>query len=276
MKIFAFTLCCFIALAALFTGCKPMPNDGVPFYMAIDSAVVLDNNNQPTLSHGITDVWVEAGADNVGAFELPARFPVLQEGAVPFVLSAGVWLSGQQNYRVIYPFYNIDTVTINAEREGSYSYSAKFKYKDGLTFKINGDFEANSEFEGITPSSDSVKYGTACGVISVTAIDSAKTGASIDSFDLPEGREIWLEFDYKGQVPFYVGYLGKLATGGTVRSPTLFLNPRSEWRKVYLKLTDAVLSVRADTYKIYFEALRPYGTNGGSVYIDNVKLIYFP
>lgn len=254
-----------------------MPNDGIPFYMKIDSVRVLDNNNLPTLSHNITDVWVEAGADNLGAYELPANFPVLQEGSVPFVISAGVWLSGQQSYRMIYPFYDIDTVTIQAEREGQYSHIATFKYKPGLTFDINGDFEANSEFDGISPVSDSVvKYGTACGVISVDAIDSANLGFSIDSFDLPEGREIWLEFDYRCAVPFYVGYFGLLESGATVQVPSLFVNPRAEWRKVYLKLSESIAGTRASYYKIYFEALRPVGTNGGNVYIDNVRLVYYP
>lgn len=277
MRIFAFTLCCLIALATLFSGCKPMPNDGIPFYMKIDSVIVLDDNNQPAISQNVTDVWVEAGADNLGAYEMPARFPVLQEGTVPFVLSAGVWMSGQQNYRMVYPFYDIDTFTINAEREGDYSHVARFKYKPGLTYKINGDFETNSEFQDIDPiSNDSVKYGTACGVLTVTALDSVDLGYTIDSFDLPEGHEIWLEFDYKTSVPFYVGFFGLMSTGETVKTPALFVNPRYEWRKVYLKLTEPINETRASVYKIYFEALRPVNTNGGNAYIDNVKLVYYP
>jgi hypothetical protein len=34
-------------------------------------------------------------------------------------------------------------------------------------------------------------------------------------------------------------------------------------------------STQANYYKIYFEAVKPTTTNGGSVYIDNVKLVYF-
>lgn len=276
MRILIITFFCLAIVAGLFTGCKRMPNDGIPFYMKIDSVRVLDNNNLPTLSHSITDVWVEAGADNIGAFEIPARFPVLQEGSVPFVISAGVWLSGQQSYRMIYPFYDIDTVTIQAEREGEYSHIATFKYKAGLHFDINGDFEANSEFDGIAPNSDSVKYGTACGVISVDAIDSSNIGYTIDSFDLPEGREIWLEFDYKTQVPFNVGYYGLLESGATVQVPSLTILPRSEWRKVYLQLSTSIANTRAEYYKIYFEAGTPTGTNGGKMYVDNVRLVYYP
>lgn len=277
MRIFAFTFCCLLAVAVAFTGCKRMPNDGIPFYMKIDSVVLLDNNNDPTtLSHNITDVWVEAGADNLGAYELPCEFPVLQEGPVNFVISAGVWMSGQQGYRMIYPFYDIDTMVLNAEREGRYSHIAKFKYKPGLTFNINGDFETNSEFDGMSPiSNDSVKYGTSCGIITVDNIDSTKLAYTIDSFDLPSGREVWLEFDFKSTVPFYVGYFGLMPTGGTSKTDALALNPRYDWRKVYLKLSELLASTQANYYKIYFEAVKPTTTNGGSVYIDNVKLVYF-
>ena len=260
----------------MFGGCKPMPNDGIPFYMSIDSVVVYDENNLPTESQAVTDIWAEAGPSTLGAFELPCRFPVLQEGEVPFVLSAGVWMSGQQSVRETYPFYDIDTFTINAEREGSYSHIARFKYKPGLTFKINGNFETNSEFDGIDPiSNDSVKYGTACGILSVDAIDSIQLGYSIDSFDLPEGREIWLEFDYKSVVPMYVGYFGLMATGETVKNPSLLLVPKADWRKIYLKLSESLNNTRASYYKIYFEAGTTTGTSGGNAYIDNVKLVYF-
>lgn len=276
MRIFLLSFCCLAVLATSFWGCKRMPNDGIPFYMKIDSVVLLDNNNQATLTHNITDVWVEAGADNLGAYELPCDFPVLQEGPVNFVISAGVWMSGQQAYRMIYPFYDIDTVTINAERDGRYSHIAKFKYKPGLTFKINGDFETNSEFDGMSPiSNDSVAYGTSCGSLTVDLTDSTKLAYTIDSFDLPNGREVWLEFDFKGTVPFYVGYFGLMPTGGTSKTDAIYLNPRYTWRKVYLKLSELLASTQADYYKIYFEAVKPTGVSGGSIYVDNVKLVYY-
>ena len=92
-----------------------MPNDGIPFYLRIDSVSVVGSTNH------ITDVWVEANADNIGAYELPCNFPVLQENQVRFVLLPGIMESGQSIVRVTYPFYESDTFTLTAARGETYA-----------------------------------------------------------------------------------------------------------------------------------------------------------
>jgi hypothetical protein len=274
MKILTFTLCCLIAITATFSGCKPMPNDGVPFYLRIDSAIVVAGDTIGTNTSKITDVWAEANADNLGAYELPINFPVLQQNDVRMVLSAGIWGSGQQGYRVNYPFYTTDTFTINnAEPGQQYSHIAKFEYIKGTVFTFTEDFKFGNIFDGLTLEYDSSTNHQTCGTVSVDAVDSNKEAHTINFYDLPEGQEIWLELDYKAEVPFYVGFYGKFGTEVS-QYPVLFLNTKATWNKVYIKLSEAVGSTRADTYSIYVEALRPFGSSGGKVYIDNIKLVH--
>ncbi len=247
-----------------------MPNEGIPFYLKIDSVSVEGNQ-----SHQITDVWVEAGAENLGAYELPGNFPVLQEGKVSFTVNAGIKESGQSNLRVNYPFYLSDTFTLSATRGEKYSHKPVFKYRNGTVFATQENFEAGSSFNtNMALAGDSnVRYGSRCGVITATT-DSSKEAVQLANYDLPGGQEIWLEVDYKCEVPFYIGFYGFIA-GTAIRAPVLFLTATPAWNKVYVKLSSMIAQADADSYSIYFEALRPYGSSGGSVYIDNVKVVHF-
>lgn len=248
-----------------------MPNDGVPFYLKVDSVEVKDLNGA-NYNHGIRDVWVEADASNLGAYELPANFPVLKEGSVRFVVSAGVEQSGQSGFRVIYPFYNTDTFTLKADPAQQYSRNPSFKYIDGCEFKFVDDFNTGSIFTGFQQELDTL-HNNYCATLTVTATDSNEMATTIDAIDLPEGQEIWLEFDYKCAMPFYVGYYGE--GGGTVlQIPVVFVNAQSTWNHMYVKLSEPIAATDAPTYRIYFEALRVFGTDGGKVYIDNVRLVH--
>ena len=248
-----------------------MPNDGVPFYLKVDSVRVMDTNGQ-YMAHSIGDIWIEANADNVGAYGLPCSAPVLQQGAVRFALSAGIKESGQSGVRVIYPFLTTDTFTLNARTDTIYTVTPVFKYIEAATFAINESFNASNDFDG-----DSIIYldaGNRCASISINSTDSNVIMIDRTARDLPEGQEIWLEFDYKCDVPFFTGFYG-YKDGQTARVDVLFLNANTAWNHGYIKLSNIVGGVRADTYKIFFEALRPYGTTSGTVYIDNVKLVHF-
>lgn len=249
-----------------------MPNGGVPFYFKVDSVKVKDNLDQ-YMAHNVSDIWIEANTDNVGAFGLPCKAPVLQQGPVRFVLSAGVKESGQSGIRVIYPFYTSDTFTLNANTDTIYTRTPEFKYIEGALFSVNEDFNFTDRFQN--HDLFSLGNNNRCATISVNSVDSNKVMLQIDSVDLPEGQEIWLEFDYKGDVPCYTGFYGLDANATLVQAPVLFLNAKADWNHSYVKLSNYIGQVRAPFYKIYFEALRPYGTPSGTVYIDNVKLVHF-
>jgi len=250
-----------------------MPNDGIPFYLKIDSVSVTGSTNR------ITDVWVEANADNIGAYELPCNFPVLQENQVRFVLLPGIMESGQSTVRVTYPFYESDTFTLTATRGETYSHVSVFKYRAGTQFALDESFEVGNGFNGLAKvdeaSDTNVVYGNNCGRLLVTAVDSSEEAVQLDTMPLLLGGEAWLEVDYRCDVPFYVGIYGNYTTSARVRLPYIFLSAKAEWNKVYIKLNDAVSYLRADNYSIYFEALRPFGSNGGAVHIDNVRVVHF-
>ncbi len=248
-----------------------MPNGGVPFYMRMDSATV---NSASLGDNGITDVWVEVNKDNIGAYELPCNYPVLAEqGTVRFVVSAGIYESGQGGVRVQYPFFEPDTFSISATAPNQYVHHPAFKYKPAAFFAAEENFEAGNGFD----TNMEKVYGTSnfYGQLTVNATDSSMEAVYTTKKALPAGQEIWLEFDYKAEVPFYSGFYATYGSTNVVKYPILFVTPKNSWSKMYLKLSNYVGTVRADSYNVYFEALRPYTTAGGNVYIDNVKLVHF-
>ncbi len=252
-----------------------MPNDGVPFYLKIDNVSVSGGNTQ-----NITDVWVQANSTNLGAYELPCNFPVLEQNAVHFTVSAGVWQSGQSDTRVTYPFYLPDTFTINATPGLKYSRALQFKYVPAALFSFNEDFENGTDYSNM-PQSASLdtnnQYGNHCGVITVNSVDSnvVATQVNAQAFSITQGSEVWLEVDYKCTVPFWIGF-NSIYSNETNPYEVLLLLPRTNWSKVYIKLTDLMGQAHADKYTLFFNAIKPVGYDGGgNVYLDNIKVVHF-
>lgn len=254
-----------------------MPNGGIPFYLQVDSVKVLTNyNTQGASTHNISDIWVEANSSNLGVYEYPVQFPVLLDGSVSLLINAGIKESGQSNIRVFYPFYLPDTVTLNVQTGETYSYTPKFRYKPATRFKIKEDFENSNEFDGISVVTDSnVLFGNRCAAISISPSDSTKEAIGQNYLDLPEGQEIWVELDYKSEVPFWVGMYYKFGSNTPSFFEKMLVTPKSQWSKIYIKLSNEVGTIAADRYSLFFRPALVEGSTGGTLYLDNVKLTTF-
>jgi hypothetical protein len=78
-------------------GCNAInPAEKVPTYIQIDSVQVLNMvpAKHGSVSHKITDVWVYYNLQLLGAFELPAKIPVLADGKGQLQVVAGIWDNG--------------------------------------------------------------------------------------------------------------------------------------------------------------------------------------
>jgi len=147
------------------------------------------------------------------------------------------------------------------------------------------DFEFTNDYDSITYCTNPsiVKYGRRCGQLTVSPTDSTVLATQINQnppWDYPTGQEIWLELDYMAQVPFWIGFNGYYVAGGAITSvdqeQVLFTLPQPQWTHIYVKLSEIMAQVNANYYRVTFQALCPTGTAGGSVYLDNIKMVYFP
>ena len=283
---FTITLSLFLIACFFISSCNKGPTGGIPFYLRMDTAVVTAPLHVSASSNtqAIQDVWVEDGANNMGAYELPCNFPVLDKDSVRFVINPGVWQSSESTNPVIYPLMNPDVFTLYAVSGSQYRHVPTFTYKGAASVLFNEDFELGMDYNSsMTRFRDSAKYGNYCGKITVGPTDSSVVAVqqhasqgtgSICPYALVPGQEIWVELDYKSDVPFWTGIIANFSSGSTQTIPVLFLLPTQTWTKEYIKLTATVGQADANTFNLYFEADNPSGFGGGSVYLDNIRLIH--
>ena len=70
-----------IFLLLLINSCKLItPDESIPSYILIDKIAYKSNISGDNNSQNITDAWVYVDDQLIGAFELPAKFPVLITG----------------------------------------------------------------------------------------------------------------------------------------------------------------------------------------------------
>jgi len=90
------------------------PEEDVPSYIEVPAfKVTSDYATQGTNSSKVTDVWVYAGGEYIGTYELPARFPVLLSGSREITFGAGIMANGIASTREAFPFYRFSTVTVD-------------------------------------------------------------------------------------------------------------------------------------------------------------------
>jgi hypothetical protein len=96
VSIFKITLLLFLFIPLLFSCNKFDGDQTIPSYIHIDKITVVDNPtlNEGSLSNKITDAWVYVDEELIGAFELPATFPVLKKGKHKISIHPGIKLNG--------------------------------------------------------------------------------------------------------------------------------------------------------------------------------------
>jgi hypothetical protein len=260
-----------IVLLLSIDACK-MPNDGYPVYMRIDTVALVTSPSEGWNTHNITDVWVEANADNLGVYEYPVEFPVLQENQIRFLFQAGVKANGFTSARVVYPFYAADTLTVDAKRLDKLNYKPTFRYRQGVNFVFNEDFEFGNQFSVFMDkaSDGDVAYGNSSGKLQLGVSQTSKETQMASGVIIQGGGEVWAEFDYKSDASFEVGIYA-----GVDRYSKVVLFPKQTWSKLYLNLSQEVGYNSGSQFNLFFNLVKPDGATTANVWIDNVKILKF-
>jgi hypothetical protein len=287
-----------IALIFL-VGCDKFEGDQtIPSYLKIDSVGFTTNNGiQGTDNQNFVDAWIYVDDDIVGGFEMPFTIPVLSEGKHKLEIVPGVILNGISSTRAPYPVvqpiilndfnFVIDSV-VSSFRSTSYLSNAEFRWME--------DFEDASLAILKSPNSDTGIYRTspagAPGAFideyseysGVSYIDSSRphlqlvsTDGNGEGFVFDRGDYVFLEMNYRTNLPLVVGVYVELLDNTIEERQFLIINPSDDWKKIYVNFTPIVYeTVDAVNYKIYLEAQWvDIGTNG-MIMLDNIKLITRP
>ncbi len=255
---------------------KKLPNNGIPYYLVIDSTSVLANSiTQGSSSSKIDEIWVEMGSQNLGVYELPARIPVLAEpGNYTVTITAGIKNKGISSQRIKYPFYQSENFSVTLGNNQDITLSPIFKYFDVTQFIIKENFETSNNFgSNMSVVSDAnVFEGSNSGLMIAPPLGAieAKTNTVI----IPKGSVVYIEMDYKSNIGFRVGY-EYTVSGATQRLTQVTVNPKDTWSKMYIELTGDLSRSQSDIFSFFLNTDNGDSTTSGEVYIDNFKVIYY-
>lgn len=284
---------CFAALIGLIFSlfsCKDQPEQ-IPAYIQLAPFEV--NAPGGIGWQKLPFAWVYINGNPVGAYSPNAVFPVLAEGEVDVVAFPGVSANGIESTPDVYPFllrYDgkatlVPGQTTLVSPETTYDPGAKSAW--GTRGELDGAtivFE-NLDQDGITSLVFDAN-GAFSGRSARMAVDTAHTVMAVATewvTDLPTtgNREIWLEMNYRNDVPFEFYLFGRDANGDAVSQPIYQYQPKSDWNKIYFQLTPFVADLNKQDYRIGFHLELPrdaYGkftANTGTVQFDNLRLLYF-
>jgi hypothetical protein len=276
-KLYYLTFLVAIILVGVFACQKPLPNNGVPFYISVDNAsVAIDNPSvQGSASSKIDQIWVEIGSSNLGAYQLPVKFPVLSnEGTYDILIQAGIKNRGISGQLKTYPMLEAisQPITFNNTTK-NYSINPVFRYLSRCNFEMNESFEFSNNFDvNMNITSDSNKYeGANSGMMELAPLNGAisKTG----NLDIPNGSVAYIELNYKTDKPFSVGLLSN-SLGSPVDMQLVVIDTKTTWNKMYIDITSDIANINSGTYQFYVKSYNDDSLSTKRVFIDNFKVIY--
>lgn len=286
MRCFSIILA-FLSSILSFTACDIInPSEKIPSYLHIDSFDLKGRyDSVGSLSKSITDVWVIVDNEFIGAFELPADIPILKEGIHKITLKAGIKENGISNTRLPYPFYTGFVVNIDLQPDKTDTINPVIYYiESSYKMALHEDFEdpifefTKSDISNIPLESTDQKGYVFEGVFSMLAKMLNKNDIfqmeSTQLFELPRGRAIFMELNYKSNISLKVGYIA-VSSSKTYPHVVLTLNPTDTWKKVYINYGGEI-DYEPQTYffRLFLGAIKYTASDTSVIQFDNIKLLY--
>lgn len=275
------------SVASLIAGCEFNPAIESPSYIHIPDIDFTSNYPEHgTNSHRITDAWVYLNDNLIGAYQLPATFPVLAKDKGKIKVLPGVILNGISSTRQVNPFYAgvefepkfIVGKTDTLRPVSSYRNGTRFIWREdfelpGLTIKTSAT--SDTTLQRINNSSLVFEGNGALGMFVDQRAQTLKA-ETINGFPLPQrGSSAFLEMNVKNSTQLYLAIFVTAANGQSAEIPFVGVNPSANWRKLYINLTPVVNAQPINsTYKMIFFAKKESPAAVDTVLIDNLKIVY--
>ncbi len=246
-----------------------------PFVLKIDTAA------QGSASNNIQDVWLYVNEQPLGAYQLPAKIPIIAEGSSQLLLSPGILKGGITTMHIQYPFYTAYLDTVVLTKSQTTVITPVVKYIDSAKFHLNETFENGSSFLKLMGDTTIYRdnqpserlWSQWYGKITLTPTNDT-VEVYTPAFTLPYNSIVFIEMNYKCDLPITVGLLVNNASGGE-KYWVETLNAHSTWNKIYIDISDAVTQEQGTSYGIIIKAGNTIGdiTSPQNIYLDNIKLI---
>lgn len=266
-----------------FGGCTVFdPAEEIPSYVQINSISVQINNAvvEGTGSSKITDAWLYIDGQLIGAFEMPVKIPVLNEGTHNILVLAGIKQNGLSTLRAIYPNYRGWSSTVTLTRGQVVTVNPVVDYYPGTNFMWMCDFDGpgtNMDDQyGPWPGRLQEITGAAAfeiesGYVTLDSDTNEFYGQSSLSYSFNGAYDVYLEMNYSCNQPFVVGIYNTV-NGDYI--PWCEVNTSTSWNKIYIRLNDAILTQPpGGVYHVYIAMKKAADVANPWLAMDELKLI---
>ena len=271
----------------LFTSCDKFKGDQtIPAYLTIDSIYITTSlSMQGSASAKITDAWVYVDDMQIGAFQLPARVPVLQKGMHVVKILPGIKKNGIAATRVAYPFYIPVEETLDL-KEGDTTAMGVLK----SNYYPTTEFDLIEGFEGVTLFFDTTLRSEVA--LELTPIGSPLTfegnhsgEVRMDSvgqfFECVNDRDflipfapVYLELNFNTNNTLVMGvFLYGISVIQQV--PIIFLQPTDgKWKKIYVDMTNTLNAYSGMIqFRVFLSAIQETSVDEALILMDNIKVV---
>jgi hypothetical protein len=269
------------------SSCEKFSGDQtIPAYLSVDSMyLTTDYFTQGTSSHRITDVWIYVNDELLGAFELPARVPVLKTGKYNVKIWPGIKKNGIAATRVSYEFYNpvVQDVVFTPDSTArfgvlrtTYQNTASFVWKEDfeeITQSLDTTGRSSAWIQRTSPGSPLTFEGNHSGLVVLDSIHDFFECQTHAEYGIPYAG-VYLELNFKTDNTFVIGVF----TYGTTllyQTPIINLTPTNgEWKKIYIDLTTTLNAYPGMlSYRVYMNAFKEAGLTQSEIQFDNFKIV---
>ena len=276
---FVFIIVC-MPLLMQFSSCHK--DSATPSYVYVNPFILkIDSVAQGTSNNKIEDVWLYVNEQSLGAYQLPAKIPVIANGSTQLLLSPGVLKNGITTMHFQYPFYTAYFDTVVLTKSQTTVITPIVKYIDSAKFHLNETFENGNTFSKLIGDTTIYRdnqpserlWSQWYGKITLTPTNDT-VEVYTPYFTLPYNSIVFIEMNYKCDIPITIGLLVNNSSGGE-KYWVETLNAHSTWNKIYIDISDAVTQLQGTSYGIILKAGNTSGdiTSPQNIYLDNIKLI---
>ena len=282
-----------LLIALLFAGLGCNLNDSFdeePMFIQVNSVDLVTVASQGEDTHAIRDVHVFVDGFSFGVFEVspdrPARIPVISDNPT-FTLDifAGIRNSGLTFSPAMYPFFERNQFEVDFEPNTTLELDLEFEYKDNIVFSILEDFENTQIYSfdvdedqdnalGTTSNPSEVLFGNKAArylIDSENPVDFAQA-TTLFQTSMFGASQVYMEVDFKCDVPFIFGYFGFDEFGTLTPDFTIIVSPTETWTKLYLDLSADLNGGLFESFQLMVGGIPDVGD--GTILFDNVKLVH--
>jgi len=269
------------------TACEKFSGDQtIPAYLSIDSIYLSTSYSlQGSASQSVTDAWVYVDDDFIGAFELPARFPVLKKGSHTVKILPGIKKNGIASTRINYEFYSEiskneiftpDSTTRMGVLKTTYTSSTGFTWMedfDNISLSLDTTSRSTAYIQK-TPSGSPLTFeGFHSGMVVLDTTRDFFECQTHNEFPIPYAP-VFLEMNFNTTNVLTVGLI-LYSTTNIYSVPIINLNKtKNTWKKIYVDLTTSMNAYpNVFSYRLYMGTFLDKDSLQTTILFDNLKLV---